>query len=83
MSLLTTDLELKTSRPASVTDNTVISAHVFSQSSCSFLNASSEGAVVVLLVEHGDSTQVEVYSVDTDDAIDSVVVHRVSLAHKV
>lgn len=83
ISLLTADLEMKTSRPATATDNRVISAHVFSRSLCSFLKASSEGAVLVLLVEHGDSIQVEVYSVGTDDTVDAVVVHRVSLDHKV
>ncbi|KAF7775824.1 hypothetical protein Agabi119p4_4217 [Agaricus bisporus var. burnettii] len=82
MSLLTTGLELKTSHPASAEDNRVISVHSFSQSSSSFLKLNSEGAVVVLLVEYGDSIQVEVYSIDTDDAITSVVLHKVSITHK-
>lgn len=83
MTLLTTGLELKTSHPASTEDNRVISVHIFSQSSSSFLKLNSEGAVVVLLVEYGDSIQVEVYSIDTDDAITSVVLHKVSITHKV
>lgn len=83
MTLLTTGLELKTSHPASAEDNRVISVHIFSQSSSSFLKLNSEGAVVVLLVEYGDSIQVEVYSIDTDDAITSVVLHKVSITNKV
>ncbi|XP_006456684.1 hypothetical protein AGABI2DRAFT_211731 [Agaricus bisporus var. bisporus H97] len=82
MTLLTTGLELKTSHPASTEDNRVISVHIFSQSSSSFLKLNSEGAVVVLLVEYGDSIQVEVYSIDTDDAITSVVLHKVSITNK-
>ncbi|KAF9450156.1 hypothetical protein P691DRAFT_665850 [Macrolepiota fuliginosa MF-IS2] len=82
ISLLTTALHLKTTHPASGDQNEVLSAHVFPRSSCSFLGSRSEGAAVVLVIARGDAIQVEVYSVDGEDLISSVIVNEVPLSSK-
>jgi gephyrin len=79
ISLLTIDLEMMATRPASAGENNVISAHVFSRTSCSFLGSQSEGVIVVLIVERDAAVEIEVHQVGADDLIDSVFSHEAPL----
>jgi len=82
ISLLTTDLELKTTRSAfqgEKEESNVLFACVFSWTVCSFLALPSEGTVVVLLRKRGASIHIEVYCVDTKDLIECVLTHEVPL----
>ncbi|KXN89507.1 hypothetical protein AN958_05669 [Leucoagaricus sp. SymC.cos] len=77
LSLLATHLELKATRQATGDDNTVVSVHLFSQNSCSFLGTQPEGVAIVLVVEQNDSLLVEVHRVGVDDSIECIFTHSI------
>jgi len=82
ISLLTTDLELKTTHSAFQEEKKeciFLFACTFSWTVCSFLASPSEGAVVVLLRKRGASIHIEAYCVDTKDSIECVLTHEVPL----
>lgn len=83
ISLLSVDLVMKTTRPASAEGNTVLSCNVFSRASCSFLEVRTLGAVIVLVLERGTSVEVEVYQVGSDDSIDRAFTHEVPVGSTV
>lgn len=74
---------MKATHSASAKENEVLSVHVFSQGSCSFLGSGSKGAVAVLVVGHGDSIQVEAYTIDEAGLINLVITQKVPLPYQV